>query len=186
MKNNNNCQFQLSQHVLLPALPPLKSNWRHTRTSDDVYSVTKHYASRPVTRGTSTSTAGPKRYFEWFFNLLARSFRICWSSKYWMRFSWSTRNKKCDKTKIWTLTSSSPSTIHFISKCTKKAMPIILNMVPYKPVQLLWGLSYDSFCKGSFSADFGHSLMLGHSWLGKNNKICQKQPFTATAITQPT
>ena len=62
-------------------------------------------------------------------------------------------------------------------------MLIIVHMAPYKPVQLLWGLNYDSYHKGSFLADFGHSLMYRHSW--ENHKIRQKQPYAATVIAQP-
>ena len=40
-------------------------------------------------------------------------------------------------------------------------MPIIFHMAPCKPVQLLWGLSYDSYRKGLFLADLGtHNFFL--------------------------
>ena len=60
------------------------------------YSKTLHYsrismfsrsAAHPVTGGNSTPRVGPTRCFKWFFRLLPRPFRICWSLKYWMRES---------------------------------------------------------------------------------------------------
>ena len=72
----------------------LKKKYVKMNFKSKLKNIENPFPIHPVTKGTSTLMACPTRYFERFFHLFARYFWGCWSSKYWMRVSWSTSTQK--------------------------------------------------------------------------------------------